>query len=221
MASKEHNFNLNTRGSKITYLTSGTRNAGEIVNGDPISFVTTAGGIVPASAVSTNTITGIVIPIGQGTAAGEPFSDATVKNQLGDPEEKNYSLTHDDFFCTAADVAAGRQQLVNGVPTTVAVGTEKDGGAQKFINAVLDGAYVAYNSGVSQGSGLSSMTVTRGDLSLTNSTVKDITGIVNTYSRSYSVTFNYKQSGFVEYGETAALPDIANDLAAEDGTGPF
>ena len=204
MASVEHNYNLNTRGSKLTYLTSGSID-------DPISFANTAG-IVPASAVGSTTITGIVIPIGKGTVGGEPFSDATKPNMIGDPAEKNYGLTHSDFFATAADVAAGNYATV---------GDEKDGGAQKFINAVLDGAYVAYNSGVQQGSGLSSMTVTRGDMTLTNSNVTNITGIVNTYSRSYSVTFNYKQSGFVEYGQTAALPDITNDLATEDGSGPF
>ena len=58
-------------------------------------------------------------------------------------------------------------------------------------------------------------------MTLTNSAVTDITGIGNTYSRSYSVTFNYKQSGYVEFGETAALPDITNDLWDEDGKGPF
>jgi hypothetical protein len=104
----------------------------------------------------------------------------------------------------------------------VAVGDEKDGGAQKFVNAVLDGAYVAYNSGVQQGSGLSSMTVTRGGLTLTNSAVTDITGIVNTYSRSYSVSFNYKQSGNIaDLNNSFALPDITNDLSTEDGRGPF
>ena len=204
MASVEHNYNLNTRGSKLTYLTSGSID-------DPISFANSAG-IVPASAVGSTTITGIVIPIGKGTVGGEPFSDATRANMIGDPAEKNYGLSHSDFFATAADVTAGNYATV---------GDQKDGGAQKFINAVLDGAYVAYNSGVQQGSGLSSMTVTRGDMTLTNSNVTNITGIVNTYSRSYSVTFNYKQSGFVEYGQTAALPDITNDLSTEDGSGPF
>ncbi len=217
MASKEHNFNLNTRGSKLTYLTSGYEPSTA-----PISFVTAAGGIVKASAVGTNTITGLVFPIGEGTLAGAPYSDGDLPNQIGDPEEASYTLAHDDFFCTAADVTAGRTHLEDGVRSAVAVGDEKDGGAQKFINAVLDGAYVAYNSGVNQGSGLSSMTVTRGDLSLTNSAVKDITGIVNTYSRSYSVTFNYKQSGFVQdVNNNKTLPDIANDLDSEDGSGPF
>lgn len=204
MASVEHNYNLNTRGSKLTYLTSGSMDGG-------IWFANSVG-VVPASSVGSTTVTGIVIPIGRGSAAGEPFSDATKANMIGDPAEKNYGLSHSDFFATAADVTAGNYATV---------GDQKDGGAQKFINAVLDGAYVAYNSGVQQGSGLSSMTVTRGDMTLTNSNVTNITGIVNTYSRSYSVTFNYKQSGFVEYGQTAALPDITNDLSTEDGSGPF
>ena len=160
--------------------------------------------------------------MGRGTVGGQPFSDSNSKNQIGDPAEKNYGLSHSDFFATAADVAAGLTHTVDGVQTAAVVGTEKDGGAQKFINAVLDGAYVAYNSGVQQGSGLSSMTVTRGDMTLTNSNVTNITGIVNTYSRSYSVTFNYKQSGFVQdVNSNNALPDITNDLATEDGSGPF
>ena len=131
MASQEHQFNINTRGSKITNLTSG--------DNAPIMFNTSAG-TVKAAAVSTNTVTGIVFPIGIGNVGGQPFNSATSPNQIGDPEEKNYALTHSDLFASA--------------------GVEKDGGAQKFINAVLDGAYVAYNSGVAQGSGLTSMTVT-------------------------------------------------------------
>jgi len=100
---------------------------------------------------------------------------------------------------------------------------EKDGGAQKVINAILDTAYVAYNSGVQLGSGLNSMTVSRGNLSLTSSAVTGISGVVNTYSRGYSVTFNYKQSGMLidTNTETSALPDITNDLVGEAGDGPF
>jgi len=194
MASTEHNFNLNTRGSKLTYLTSG--------DNAPIMFQTSAG-TVKAAAVSTNAVTGIVFPLGIGNVGGQPFNLATSPNQIGDPEEKNYTLTRSDFFTTA--------------------GAEKDGGAQKFINAVLDGAYVAYNSGVAQGSGLSSMTVTRGDLSLTNSTVTGISGAVNTYSRSYNVTFNYTQSGNITSAGVASLPDITNDLASQTDAGgkPF
>ncbi|MAH45191.1 hypothetical protein CMI37_05145 [Candidatus Pacearchaeota archaeon] len=197
MASKEHNFNLNTRGSKLTNLTSG--DVGTVA---PIMFATSAGS-VKAAAVSTNTVTGILFPLGRGDVGGQPFNSVTSPNQIGDPQEKNYTLTHSDLFTSA--------------------GVQKDGGAQKFINAVLDGAYVAYNSGVSQGSGLSSMTVTRGDLSLTNSTVTGISGAVNTYSRSYNVTFNYTQSGNITAGGLAALPDITNDLVTQTDVGskPF
>ena len=210
MASKEHNFNLNTRGSRLTYLTSGEargldNNGAPTIVGAvaPISFAANNNQILQASAFvgQSHTVTGIVIPIGRGNAGGEPFSDATTPNQIGDPGEKTYSLTHGDLFDSN--------------------GKEKDGGAQKFINAVLDGAYVAYNSGVSQGSGLSSMTVTRGDLSLTNSTVTGFSGAVNTYSRSYSVTFNYTQSGNITSAGVASLPDITNDLVGEAGDGPF
>ena len=198
MASKPHNFNINTQGSKLSYLTSGTAVGG-------VHYLQGLNGIkspaeVLASTNDTN-VTGIVFPLGLGNVGGEPYSNATRPNMIGDPDELNYTLTKSDFI--AAD------------------GSEKDGGAQKFVNAVLDGAYVAYNSGVSQGSGLSSMTISRGDLSLNNSKVTGISGVVNTYSRSYSVTFAYKQSGMLVAGATAALPDISNDLATEAGDGPF
>ena len=164
-------------------------------------------------------VTGIIFSIGRGTAGGDDTSDTpatqgtgtpwydptqgTVNNgynQIGDPAETNYALTDSDFR----------------------LGTvEADGGAQKFVNALLDSAYVAYNSGVDQGSGLTSMTISRGNLSLTSSAVTGISGVVNTYSRGYSVTFNYKQSGMLVAGNTAALPDITNDLSTEPGDGPF
>ena len=88
------------------------------------------------------------------------------------------------------------------------------------MNAVLDGAYRAYTSGVSQGSGITSMTVSRGDLSLSATAVSDGTGIVNTYTRSYTVNFKYYQSGAITAPDngTAASPDIANDRS--DGV-PF
>ena len=64
------------------------------------------------------------------------------------------------------------------------------------------------------------MTVTRGDLSLSNTSITDGTGIVNTYTRSYTVNFKYYQSGVIQNGDndTAARPDIAND--GSDGV-PF
>jgi hypothetical protein len=197
MPSKETVFNLNThQGSKLTYLTDPTA-AGKI------KYL--AGTTTPQSAADVDTgITGIVIPIGHGALdLGQGTSDGF--NQIGDPGEKGYSLTSGDLQITgpAAGIA------------------EKDGGAQKFVNAVLDSAFVAYDSGVKQGSGLSSMTISRGDLTLNNSKVTGISGVVNTYSRSYSVTFSYKQSGMITAGATAALPDITNDLATEAGDGPF
>jgi len=199
------------QGSRLTNLTSGTA-AGKIKFYDNVG-VKSATDI--ASANLAKNVTGIVIPIGTaaqiGGLAGTPFSDANKANMIGDPQEPNYGLTTGDFFT----------QEKGGVASV-----ERDGGAQKFINAVLDSAYVAYNSGVQLGSGLSSMTVSRGNLSLTASTVTGgvdgvNSGIVNTYSRSYSVTFNYKQSGNITAGGTSALPDITNDLVGEAGDGPF
>lgn len=186
------------QGSRLTNLTSGT-DVGKIkyVIGAGIKSATEV-----AAANDGKGVTGIVFPLFVGTLAGAPFSDATKKNMIGDPDELSYGLTTGDFF----------------TPTD----TEKDGGAQKFVNAILDSAYVAYNSGVQLGSGLSSMTVSRGNLSLTSSAVTGISGVVNTYSRSYSVTFNYKQSGMMETPDgLAALPDITNDLVGEAGDGPF
>ena len=112
----------------------------------------------------------------------------------------DYSLTSGDFISDA--------------------GVEKNGGAQKFVNAVLDSAFRAYTSGTDQSSGINSMTVTRGDLSLSNTSITDGTGIVNTYTRSYTVNFKYYQSGVIQQGDNdvAARPDIAND--GSDGV-PF
>ena len=224
-------------GSKLTSLTNPS-NAGKI------KYLTEEG-YTPVSAAGltqNKAVTGIVFPIGAGTVAGgandgeTPWDNTSASkstgtpwwdvgahldvskqlgnvaqnwgyNQIGDPAELSYKLTSDDFI---DDV-------------TAASPVEKDGSAQKFVNALLDSAYVAYNSGVNQGSGLSSMTVSRGALSLTSSSMSGISGITNTYSRSYSVTFNYTQSGIIEAGETAALPDITNDLITEanNGAGPF
>jgi hypothetical protein len=199
------------QGSRLSNLTSGTA-AGKI------KYITSAGGPVSAAAVTAgastlgpNGVTGIVFPIGKAnmisdgaTLGGAPFSDATKVNMIGDPNELSYSLTTGDLFTKDGQV-------------------EKDGGAQKVVNAILDTAYVAYNSGVQLGSGLSSMTISRGDLALTSSVTTGISGVVNTYSRNYSVTFAYKQSGMMvdNTTNTAALPDISNDLVGEDGAGPF
>jgi len=208
--STAHMFNLNTDGSKLTYLTSGTRPG-------KIKFIDSAGAIKSAAQLAAvakgGNITGIVLPVytsnlagkvGPDTAAG--WTAPNTYNVIGDPGERNYQLTSGDLFNSN--------------------GTEKHGGAQKLVLAVLDSAYVAYNSGVAQGKGLSSMTVTRGDLSLNSSAVTGISGVVNTYSRSYSVNFQYKQSGMLTSPgttTTAALPEIANDLnqAGNLGDGPF
>ena len=73
---------------------------------------------------------------------------------------------------------------------------------------------------MAQASGLNSMTVTRGDLSLSKTTLNDNTGIVNTYTRSYTVNFKYYQSGTINSSGALdpAQPDIANDTS--DGV-PF
>ena len=194
------------QGSRLTNLTSGTA-AGKIKFFDNVGVKSATD--IAAGNLGKN-VTGIVIPIGTaaqiGGLAGTPFSDANKANMIGDPENLNYGLTTGDLFTEDKGGVAS---------------VEKDGGAQKFVNAILDTAYVAYNSGVQLGSGLSSMTVSRGNLSLTSSAVTGISGVVNTYSRSYSVTFNYKQSGMLTAGDTAALPDITNDLVGEEGDGPF
>jgi hypothetical protein len=212
MASLNHMFNINTDGSKLTYLTSGTKPG-------KIKFVDIAGAssahIKSAAQIAAGgkggNITGIVIPLGGANTAIEKDTahgwggatwDPNTANIIGDPGERNYQLTSGDFFTSK--------------------GVEKHGGAQKLVLGVLDAAYVAYNSGVAQGSGLSSMTVTRGDLTLNSSTVTGISGIVNTYSRNYSVNFQYKQSGMIELPDgVAALPDVANDMVAQEGDGPF
>ncbi len=232
MASQAENFNLNKEGSKLTSLTNP-------VAGGKISFLhaDTVKNEAAATAAITNAatlaqLTGIVIPITLGQAGhtaaqadagtaltgapwydpqagyvgspdgGEGGTDPNPPNQIGDPAEKNYSLTPSDLFTEA--------------------GVAKDGSAQKLVNAILDSAYVSYNSGVLQGKGLSSMTVSRGDLTLTNSAVTDITGIENTYSRSYGVVFKYKQKGFIQdVNNNNTLPDIENDLTSNSGGGPF
>jgi len=198
---KDNAFILSKHRSPLSFLTSGD-GAGKI------KFIDNANSPKSQSAINvSNTVpTGIVIPL-HGASIGNNFPDPagaamghSSTNVIGDPAVGDYSLTSADFF--NAD------------------GTEKDGGAQKFVNAILDSAYRGYTSGVSQGSGLSSMTVTRGDLSLSNTSITNGTGIVNTYSRSYTVNFKYYQSGVIQNGnnDTPARPDIANDKS--DGV-PF
>ena len=183
-------------GSKLTYLTSGD-GIGKIKFMGAGEAIKSAANVAKASDV-----TGIVIPL-----QGEPLESVgsteythSPMNIMGDPTVSDYSLTSGDFFDND--------------------GNEVDGGAQKFVNAVLDGAYRAYTSGVDFGSGINSMTVTRGDLSLSNTAVTNGTGIVNTYTRSYTVNFKYYQSGVIQAGDddSAARPDIAGDMS--DGV-PF
>ena len=217
MANKINTFILSKDGSPLSFLTSGD-GAGKIkyiVDGSsPTS--TRADTVRSAAQVAAAKlgVTGIVIPL-HGDDLGDNFPDHGVgganamthqaSNILGDPAVGDYSLTSGDFF----------ENGVGGAPNA-----EKDGGAQKFVNAVLDAAYRGYTSGVAQSSGLNSMTVTRGDLSLSNTSITNGTGIVNTYSRSYTVNFKYYQSGVIQNGndDTAARPDIANDMS--DGV-PF
>lgn len=222
MASVEKIFNIDKSqdvGSKLSQLTNP-------INRGKIKYIQNgANTLISPSDLANAAITGIVFPIGVGTTdpdptnkesntpathgTGTPWYDPTEGaanngfNVIGDPAERNYSLTDSDLRSTT---------------------DEKNGGAQKFINALLDSAYVSYNSGVNQGSGLNSMTVTRGSLNLNSSTTTGISGVVNTYSRSYTVSFTYKQQGHIGSDDgagnhVATLPDIQNDIA-DDGS-PF
>tara|TARA_Y100000592_G_scaffold54073_1_gene85264 strand:+ start:380 stop:994 length:615 start_codon:yes stop_codon:yes gene_type:complete len=204
MANSDTSFILSTKttaGSRLTNLTSGA-GAGKI------KYVDNNGIVSPnavAAAGKGGTVTGIVIPLHGATITSFPDHEGSSlshspTNIIGDPAVADYSLTSGDFVTTA--------------------GVEKNGGAQKFVNAVLDSAFRAYTSGTDQSSGINSMTVTRGDLSLSNTSITDGTGIVNTYTRSYTVNFKYYQSGVIQQGDNdvAARPDIAND--GSDGV-PF
>lgn len=191
-------------GSKLSYLTSGD-GAGKIkymVHADATAHASNGDDPLPPSEINGGHVTGIVIPLHGATLDSVGSTEYThgPLNIMGDPTISDYSLTSGDFLDTE--------------------GNEVDGGAQKFVNAVLDSAYRAYTSGVDFGSGINSMTVTRGDLSLSNTSVTNGTGIVNTYTRSYTVNFKYYQSGVIQAGDddTAARPDIAGDMS--DGV-PF
>ncbi len=199
MANTDTAFILSKHGSPITQLTSGA-GAGKIKfikNGTTpgSNDVPTSASAITAAKVG---VTGIVIPLHGASITDFPAHDSTMShtatNVLGDPAEGNYALTSGDLF-------VGNGSAV------------KNGGAQKFVNAVLDSAYRGYTSGVAQSSGLSSMTVTRGDLSLSNTAVNDGTGVINTYSRSYTVNFKYFQSGTINSSGSLdpAKPDIADD----------
>ena len=147
------------------------------------------------------------VPAGGGTAL---WSGKGGYATIGDPAVSDYYLSSGDMTDT---VNAGG---------SAGIGTEfiKNGSAQKFVLAICDAAYRAYTSGVDQGSGLDSLTVTRGDLSLSNTSINDGTGIVNTYTRSYTMNFKFYQSGTINASGAldAANPDIAND--GSDGV-PF
>ena len=199
MANKDNAFILTTAKSKLSNLTSGDGNHG-------IKYLV-GGAVVGPHESITSGPTGIVIPLtAEAVAAADVDSTQphASTNTMGDPAVSEYALTSGDLIAAAGTATA----------------REKNGGAQKFINAVLDGAYRGYTSGVAQSSGLNSMTVTRGSLSLSSTAINDGTGIVNTYTRSYTVNFKYYQSGVIQNGDndTAARPDIAND--GSDGV-PF
>ena len=197
MANTENAFILSSKsqaasGSPFSFLTSGA-GAGKLK-------YAASGEILSAAYVDDRGIggvTGLVIPLHGASIANFPgHADSmnhTAKNIMGDPAVGEYALTSGDF------VTAG--------------GVEKNGGAQKFVNAVLDAAFRGYTSGVAQGSGLNSMTVTRGALSLGSTAVNDGTGIVNTYTRSYTVNFKYYQSGSINAAGSLnpAVTDVAND----------
>mgnify|MGYP003635014914 CR=1 FL=1 len=191
--SKDTAFIVSKHGSPLSQLTSGTGPGKIKYMKDGVTTDCFSAANVAASKVG---VTGIVIPL-HGDQVGDLWGNTNI-NVVGDPAEANYSLSSGDLFSDGVGA--------NG-------NAEKNGGAQKFVNAVLDGAYRAYQSGVDQTSGLSSMTVTRGDLSLSNTSVNDGTGIVNTYSRSYSVNFKYFQSGTINMSGNLdpAKPDIADD----------
>ena len=197
MANTENAFILSSKsqaasGSPFSFLTSGA-GAGKLK-------YAASGEILSAAYVDDRGIggvTGLVIPLHGASIANFPgHADSmnhTAKNIMGDPAVGEYALTSGDF------VTAG--------------GVEKNGGDQKFVNAVLDAAIRGYTSGVAQGSGLNSMTVTRGALSLGSTAVNDGTGIVNTYTRSYTVNFKYYQSGTINASGSLnpAVTDVAND----------
>ena len=192
MANKDNAFILTTNKSKLSHLTSGDGNHG-------IKYLV-GGAVVGPHETITAGPTGIVIPLtAEAVAAADVDStqNHASTNTIGDPAVHQYALTSGDLFADAG--AAGAR--------------EKNGGAQKFINAVLDSAFRGYTSGVAQGSGLNSMTVTRGALSLGSTAVNDGTGIVNTYTRSYTVNFKYYQSGTINASGSLnpAVTDVAND----------
>ena len=196
MANTENAFILSSKsqaasGSPFSFLTSGD-GAGKLK-------YARGGAIVSAADCDGGAVTGLVIPLHGATITTFPDSDGATalahapKNIMGDPAVSQYALTSGDFMTDA--------------------GVEKNGGAQKFVNAVLDAAFRGYTSGVAQGSGLNSMTVTRGALSLGSTAVNDGTGIVNTYTRSYTVNFKYYQSGTINTSGSLdpAVTDVAND----------
>ena len=192
-------FIISKHGSPLSQLTSGT-GGGKIkfmVHADATAHASNGDDPIHAGLINGGAVTGIVFPLHGDTLATFAGSELTHSplNIIGDPTEERYSLTSGDLFDTD--------------------GNEVNGGAQKFVNAVLDGAYRAYTSGVAQSSGLSSMTVTRGDLGLSNTTISDSTGIVNTYTRAYTVNFKYYQSGTIN---SSGSLDPANAEVADDNS---
>ena len=213
---------MSTAGTGVFCINTVTSRLHNLVSGKAIQYlqVGTATPVAPDSLDQTKGVTGIVFALPGSASVGTldtgPLKDGTAlwttsaNSQIGDPAVSDYALT-------TGDISHGNKASTGGN-----LGTEriKNGSAQKFVNAILDGAYRAYTSGVDQGSGITSMTVSRGDLSLSNTAVTDGTGVVNTYTRSYTVNFKYYQSGAITAPDngTAARPDLATD--GSDGV-PF
>ena len=213
---------MSTAGTGVFCINTVTSRLHNLVSGKAIQYlqVGTATPVAPDSLDQTKGVTGIVFALPGSASVGTldtgPLKDGTAlwttsaNSQIGDPAVSDYALTTGDISSPRSGGSAGT------------LGTEriKNGSAQKFVNAILDGAYRSYTSGVDQGSGITSMTVSRGDLSLSNTAVTDGTGVVNTYTRSYTVNFKYYQSGAITAPDngTAARPDLATD--GSDGV-PF
>ena len=122
MANSDTSFILSTKtagGSAFTQLTSG-------VGAGKLKYIDNNGIVSPnavAAAGKGGTVTGLVIPLHGATITSFPDSDGASlshapKNIIGDPAVGDYSLTSGDFVSTA--------------------GAEINGGAQKFVNAILD-----------------------------------------------------------------------------------
>jgi hypothetical protein len=212
VSSRLHNL---ASGNAIQYLQSGKVEPVKVTELSEIAPIT---GIVFALPITDKGEDDVGANVG--TLDTGPLKDGTALwttsaySHIGDPAVS-------DYYLSTGDIMVGNKGPGGG-STGGDMGTEriKNGSAQRFVNAVLDGAYRSYTSGVDQGSGITSMTVSRGDLSLSNTNVQDGTGVVNTFTRSYTVNFKYYQSGAITSpdGGTASRPGMAGD--GSDGV-PF